>query len=67
MGGMLLRMAGAFGGGLLAYQLIPEFRTSREGTLSFWAAILLMYLWTLALETLLAARSRLPGSAELHR
>lgn len=67
MGGMLLRMAGAFAGGLLAYQSIPEFRTSREGTLSFWAAILVMYLWTLALETVLAARSRLPKSGELHR
>ncbi len=67
MGGMVLRMAGALGGGFAFYHMVPSFRADRGGTLSFWAAVLLSYLGTLALETTLATRSRFVLASERRR
>jgi hypothetical protein len=58
-GGMLIRMVVALAGGVIVYQSIPQFQTPREQILSYWMALLLFYVGTLALETVLASRRRL--------
>ena len=67
IGGMLLRMATALGGGILAYTANSHWRNHREQALSFWVALLLLYLWTLVIETVLVSRRRRTVSVSAKR
>lgn len=67
IGGMLLRMATALGGGILAYTVNSHWRNNREQALSFWVALLLLYLWTLVIETVLVSRRRRTVSVSAKR
>ena len=49
--GMGLRMFGVLGGGIALYLAVPSFQQT-----SFWICILVFYLFTLALETVLLLR-----------
>jgi hypothetical protein len=57
VGGMGLRMGVALVVGIAVFKAVPLFEETRERSLVYWSAVLIMYIGTLALETFLTARA----------
>jgi hypothetical protein len=68
-GGMFIRMGAVLAISLPVFLASPYFREATDGTASlkrelvYWSAILICYLGTLALETVLAARQKTTDNA----
>ena len=56
MGGMSLRMVSVLGLGVAVFLIQPWFQEVKERVYVYWGSLLVLYLMTLALETIITAR-----------
>lgn len=69
--GMMLRMCFVLGASLVVFMAVPFFRsvdgaTGKSRELTFWGFVLVSYLGTLAVETVLASRGRDNAASPVH-